>query len=331
MKDFQLRLNSPPGGIYFPGMTVTGTLLVETDKPKNYRSIQVKLIGFAKVKWTKTSGVGEHSTTETYSSREDYINASVTVWSQGTSSESDTLPAGTYQFPFSFQLVGNQYSSVSWRPIPSSYADKVGEIKYIVEARVVNRGFLKKDHIHRSEILVKGWIDVNRPDFLKQKSVEVQGTLCCWCCESEPIIIRVNIPRIGYYIQQGNSIPVTVSVENQTDRRIEGETLTLRKKVNYSTYSDDHSKKLNLDRIKSLPIPAYSTRETQHLLPISYTHPSLMNCNIIELGYYVKIQAASQTIEIPVVLGFPQPDAVSGLLPPQYGKSLGVITRQPVS
>ena len=325
MKDLQLQLNSPPGGIYYPGMTVTGTLLVVTDKPKNYKSIQVKLLGFAKVRWTEEHGPSDNRSTVTYSSSEDYINTSVTVWGEDASSGGDMLPAGTYQFPFSFQLVGEN--------LPSSYNSTFGQIKYIVEARIVNKS-LKLDHVCESEISFKNRIDIIRPELLSAKSVEAQGTLCCWCCESEPIIIRVNIPHVGYYIQQGNSIPVTVSVENQTDRRIEGETLTLRGKLSYITSRKTRSYRDDVGTIQSPSIPAQSTRETQHLLPIpSTTSPSLMNSNIIRLEYYVKIRAVS-TIEIPIVLGFPQPDAVSGQLPQHYEDyypPLGVITAEPVS
>ena len=302
MKDFQLRLNSPPGGIYFPGMTVTGTLLVVTDKPKNYRSIQVTLHGFAEVVWTEEGGYN-NTRIHIYSSSEDFIETSVTVWGEGASSGRRKLPAGINHFHFSFQLVGDN--------LPSSYRDKVGEIKYIVEARKVNTGFRNKDHTCHSEIMFKGWIDVNRPELRNPESIEEQETLCCWCCESEPIIIRVNIPRVGYYIQQGNSIPVTVSVENRTDQRIEGETLTLCKKVIYKASNNTRYKRNDLDRIQSLSIPAQSTRETQHLLSIpSSTPPSIMNCKIIRLRYYVNIRAVSRTIKIPVVLGFPQPDVV---------------------
>ena len=310
MKDFQLRLDSPPGGIYFPGMTVTGTLLVVTDKPKNYKSIQVKLLGFAKVEWTDGHGTLR-------SSSEDYINTSVTVWGEGASSGRDILPAGINQFPFSFQLVGEN--------LPSSYDDKLGKIQYTVEARIVNRTF-KRDHVCESEILFKDWIDVNRPELLKPE---------CWCCGSEPIIIRVNMSRVGYYIQQGNSIPVTVSVENQTNRRIEGETLTLRKLVTHISNGKTRFDRTDLEIIQSLSIPAQSSRETQYLLPIpSHTSPSLMNCKLIELRYYVKIRAASPTIKIPVVLGFQWPDTVLGQFPPQYEDCyppLEVITAEPVS
>ena len=183
--------------------------------------------------------------------------------------------------------------------------------------------------------MVKDWIDVNRPELQKAESLEAQGNLCCWCCESEPINIRGNIPHVGYYIQQGNSIPVTVSVENQTNRRIEGETLTLLKKVSYITTGQTRSDRFNLGRIQSLSIPAQSTRERRYRLPIvpSCT-PSIMNCSMIELTYYVKIRAVGQTIEIPVTLGVPRPDTVSGSLPPQYEECcppLEVITTQPVS
>ena len=145
------------------------------------------------------------------------------------------------------------------------------------------------------------------------------------------------MPRVGYYIQQDSSIPVTVSVENRTDRRIEGETLSLHTEVKYKTRSKTRSNLVDLAIIKSLLIPAQSTRETQHLLPIPFNaSSSILNCDIILLKYYVKIRAVSQTIEIPVVLGFPLQDAVSqpGLLPPQNEECyppLGVITEQPVS
>ena len=125
MKDFQLRLNSPPRGIYFRGMTVTGTLLVVTDTPKDYKSIQVKLFGFAKVKLTD-GGTESDQNSRNYSSSENYINKSKTVWGEAAPSGRDILPAGTYQFPFSFPLVGVN--------LPSSHDNRSGKIRYIVEA-----------------------------------------------------------------------------------------------------------------------------------------------------------------------------------------------------
>ena len=334
MKDFHLHLDSPPGGIYFTGMTVTGTVLVKTDKPKNYKFIRVKLIGFAKVKWTEQhKTTGYHGRVEThsycYSSSEYYINTFVTVWSERTSSGSDKLPAGTNEFPFSLQLVGDN--------LPSSYTDGVCKIKYFVNARIVSASFIEKDHVCKREIVVKDWIGVNRPKLFEPESTEVQHILCCWCCKSDPVIIRVNMPRVGYYTQQDSSIPVTVSVENRTDRRIEGETLSLHTEMIYKTRNKTRCNLVDLDIINSVSIPAQSTRETQHLLPIPFNAPpSILNCNIIRLGYYVEIQAATQTIKIPVVLGFPPQDAVSqpGLLPPQNEECyppLGMITEQPVS
>ena len=163
MKDFQLHLDSPPGGIYFTGTTVTGTVLVETDKPKNYKSILVELTGFAEVSWTEqhqTVGThpGDHGgvSTHSYSSSENYINTFVTVWSERTSSGSDKLPAGTNEFPFSLQLVGVN--------LPSSYTDEKCKIKYFVNARIVSASFIKKDHICKREIVVKDWIGINHPE-----------------------------------------------------------------------------------------------------------------------------------------------------------------------
>ena len=41
LKDFQLQLNNPPNGVYFPDSTISGSLLLTTDEAKEYKAIQV--------------------------------------------------------------------------------------------------------------------------------------------------------------------------------------------------------------------------------------------------------------------------------------------------
>lgn len=44
-----MQLNNPPKGVYFPGMTVKGTIQVVNDEPANIKAIDVEVVGQAHV------------------------------------------------------------------------------------------------------------------------------------------------------------------------------------------------------------------------------------------------------------------------------------------
>ena len=70
MKNFKLQLNNPPQGVYFPGMMVTGTVTAETDVPKDYKQIQVQLVGRADVHWSEMQSSGNSTYVVHYESDE---------------------------------------------------------------------------------------------------------------------------------------------------------------------------------------------------------------------------------------------------------------------
>ena len=323
MKDFQLQLNYPPQGVYYPGMTVTGTVFAVNDEPKDYKAIKVRIVGFAHVHWSEST-VSEYSgrrQTRHYSARVGYLNTFIRIWDKDTSAGGGQFPAGSYQYPFSLKLIGNN--------LPASYEGTVGKIKYTVEARVIKDGLLKRDTVRKTTIKIANVVEINRPDLLQPKSMEVQKTLCCLCCASGPIVIIARIPRTGYCIHQ-DSIPVEVSMENGSSREIRQVVASIHKLVDYTAEYHYRQDRLDVATIASEPVPAHNTTVWKPPpLAVPDTPTTSINCGILQVNYFLRVKAAiswaiNPTVDIPIVLGnVPLPGTEAGpqpiILPPQQG------------
>ena len=320
MKDFQLQLNHPPQGVYYPGMTVTGTVLVVNDEPKDYKAIKVRIEGSAHVSWEVSNESGR-TQSYYYTSYESYLNTFIRIWDKDTSAGGGQFPAGSYQYPFSLKLIGNN--------LPASYEGTYGYIIYTVEARAIKDGSLKHDTACITRIKVANVVEINRPDLLRPRSREVQKTLCCLCCASGPIVITARIPRTGYCIQQ-DSIPVEVSVENGSSREVQQVVASIHKLVDYTAQGRHRHDSLDVATIASEPVPAHNTTVwNPPPLAVPDTHATSINCGILQVNYFLRVKAAislaiNPTIDIPIVLGNvplsgteagPQPT----ILPPQQG------------
>ena len=299
MKDFKLQLNNPPQGVYFPGMMVTGTVTAETDVPKDYKQIKVQLVGRADVHWSESHGSGNNRRTVHYTSDEQYLNCFAVLWDKDNAGGS-AFPVGIYHFNFSLQLAAPK--------LPASYEGTVGRIRYTVEARVVKQGLLKLDTTAKAIIPVANLVTINSPRLMSPVSMEVQKTLCCWCCASGPIVMNVRIPRTGFCIKY-DSIPIEVSVENGSSREIRQVTASIHKQVLY-TARGRHRHDLNdINTIGSEPItPHNSIVWRPNPLTIPETSPTLTSCAILQVNYFLRVTAAvswaiNPHINIPITLG----------------------------
>ena len=92
MKDFRIELNNPPGGVYFPGMLVTGFVICATDTPKDYERLTVTLDGRAEVRFTNTGA--------TRTANEKYVSFSEDIWTRKNFSYQlgEDFPVGTKLF-----------------------------------------------------------------------------------------------------------------------------------------------------------------------------------------------------------------------------------------
>ena len=295
MKDFRLQLNPPPNGVYFPGMTVSGRAILVTDKPKDYKNIEVKIVGDADVQWTEKNG----ESSVTYHSRETYLNTFVRVWDKETCGGS-SFPVGSHSFPFSLQLVGNN--------LPPSYEGTVGRIRYKIICKVVKSGLLKRNKTCEAVLTVASVVDINSPSLQQPKAMEVQKTICCLCCASGPIVITARIPRSGYCTAT-DTIPLEVIIENGSNRNIRNVAARLRKVVQYTARGKHRYDSATIISIVSDRITAHNSltwRPTPIIVP--NTIPTMTNCEIIKVYYRLDIVASvpwatNPSISFPITIG----------------------------
>jgi hypothetical protein len=323
MKEFTLKLNNPPSGVYFPGMVVSGTVSVTNDEPKDYDALRVSLVGGANCHWSESHGTGDDRRTEYYSSSETYINTFVVIWDKQASG-GGLFPPGSYTYPFSLQIVGDN--------LPPSFNGSVGRIVYQIEARVVKSGLLKFDHKVHSEITLANLVHTNVPHLLQPARGEVQKTICCWCCASGPIVISLSIPRSTYCIHT-DAIPFEVHVENGS-RRAVNITASINQVVLYVAQRRHRRCSHVLASVSSGAIATHNTTSwSPGPLPVPQTETTIDNCSIIKVSYLFKISASIPGVVfdpfvcIPVLVGnvplqssgVPPAPAPVGVEPPHGG------------
>ena len=213
VKVFEIVLNDPPSPRGFvSGSKLTGKAVVKIDEGKSYRLIEVGLTGSGKIKWTE--GHGEES--ETHRATEDYVNQNLTLW--GADLEADTLAAGHHEFPFAFSIP--ESCPPSWEAELGSSSTADAWIRYVLTGRISTRGALKADHTVEQRVRISR---VTRLTSTATKPVrrEVEGSECCLCCVSGPIVLAAELPRSGF--MAGERIPLDAEVENGSSRDLRAE------------------------------------------------------------------------------------------------------------
>ena len=316
VKDFRLELNYQ--GVQVTPREVSGTVVVVTDEAKPYNAITVTLRGYADVYWTESSGSGENETTHSYGAHEDYINEIIVLWNV-EQIPNRVLNPGQYVFPFKFVMRSDR--------LPSSVEGLCGKIRYEVEARICSTGLFHFDKKVLVIIQVVDRVDINDPALMNPAQFVEEKTICCLCCASPPISLTANVPRTGFCI--GERIPFTASLDNSSGRAISlrailGMIVTFRAERNLTRSTQE------LGAFQSPPVQGHTTFQwtpTEQLV-IPPAIPTVANCGIISLHYYLIIQAiiphaTNATIYIPITVGNVPPAQAQfvgpqPLPPPQY-------------
>ena len=224
-------VQTTPNQPFYPGSTITGSLLLDVDEPKSYNQILIHFSGRSYVHWTETHtvsgtnhmghGIGvtagghrhrhhhHHSRTETrhYTSSEAYVDVASPLWSKQQSPDGKLAP-GQYSWPFSFNIPPTA---------PSSFEGSVGHIRYSLVGKIVT-GLFKFDHNVELRVPIQQLVKISDPRLLQPVRQEVQKTVCCLCCASGPIVLTVALPKTGLLI--GESLQLHASLENGSNRRL---------------------------------------------------------------------------------------------------------------
>ena len=296
MKDFRVVLDPLPDGYVKDNSDVTGHVLLVNDEAKSgYKAIEVSLKGYATVQWSEERGSGDSRHTVTYYSHEDYIANTAVVWSNENAPDGQ-IAAGSHQFPFSLRFQADV-------PLPPSFIGRAGQIIYEVEAKLVKTATLKFNTKYSVELPYFTVADPNlTPGVLEPKLLQVQKTLCCLCCASGPISITARIPRSGFCIGVGDSIPLEVDVENGSNRQIRQLQAILVRQVTYTANGGGKTtESKNVLRVNSGTNiqPGSSSSWIPPPLSIPNTDASMTTCKIIVLDYFLIVQASISGVIFP--------------------------------
>ncbi|XP_069691683.1 arrestin domain-containing protein 17-like isoform X2 [Periplaneta americana] len=272
-----------PQNIYFCGQTVSGRLLVNTDSPKKLRSIVIKFKGEAECHWSETRTVRRngrnHTHTVHYRGHELYFDNRVKLF--GGSGDTETLPPGEHSFQFSMILPIH---------LPSSFEGSHGFVRYTVKA-ILDRPW-KFDHEVKNAFTVLSHLDLNLdPRNREPFKVEDSKHFCCCCCKSGPLTLVTVIPARGFV--PGQSIPLTVEVDNASNVNIYEVVCELQKIVTYHSTSPQRKIKkdhvdvcrMNLDgSVAEGDSKTWAAKMNIPALPPS----GLLKCSIIDIEYLLK-------------------------------------------
>ncbi|XP_039254402.2 arrestin domain-containing protein 3-like [Styela clava] len=284
--------------IYKPGDTISGTVEVSLSEAMQMKELKVKITGKAHVGWHEYYGQNNHVY---HYNKQGLFKEKTIVYGEGGSSADDatTLAQGSHSFPFSFRLPS---------PLPSSYEDKIGYVRYYAKAKIVRPW--KYDHNTKSMFTLLDILDLNKEqDMMAPSSGDEEKYLCCLCCKSGPIKGKIETDRKGYV--PGEWIVATGSVKNKSKSKVQQTSVELMKIVTYrakmktktETYSMQQvfgshcskGKTASLENVK-LQIPPLPPTENKH-------------CKIIDINYAVMVHGHLRTCAIdlrgyaPIVIG----------------------------
>ncbi|PVD20087.1 hypothetical protein C0Q70_20581 [Pomacea canaliculata] len=162
------------------------------------------------------------------------------------------------------------------------------------------------NHKTKKAFTVISPIDINRPEYQTQVENSVEKTLCCWLCTSGPISITSFTDRRGYC--PGESIAISAEFDNHSSRTVIPYA-TLYQTQAFFASGKSRIRRTKLTVLTGLPI-APGTRGSwdSQLLKIPAVSPSIVNCCVMKVDYYVKVAlhipgAYNLSLHLPVIIG----------------------------
>lgn len=229
------------------GKIISGRLRVLVSAKKDnsfktyYEYIHITLRGQAHVYWTEPQG----RSVAIYVGNEFLVNEVSEVWRRGVvNNDKRMITPGEYEFPFSFRLSNSQKFLSTFSHSPDNW------IKYGIHVHIHKDKLLKPDKRLELSFPVKQEVNVNNINngALMNSSVHLKTkTVCCLCCASEPIVMRVLMDRTGFCV--GEAIPLVIVIENPSSRKI---TLTASLYKQYDYHASTKSRMLQVKMTQSL-------------------------------------------------------------------------------
>lgn len=286
-------------GIFNPGDSVSGHVLVILKEQMKLRTIRLELLGEMKVGFWQQHGSGKNSVAIHYTSQETYVKSEETLW---TPQISEFLPAGSHQFTFELRIPSD---------CPTSLESKRGKIRYGLKV-VLDRPW-KFDHL--SELIFTVINPINLNDNLLATVPVVKSAKKTLMLSSGDLKVDVKLLKVGFVA--GERIPVHIEITNGTTRDVKGVVVKLLRNASYTGYfikqhgSFTQVKTKTITKLKkNEEIPAgKSCTFVNEFLNIPVVCPSIQNCKHLQLSYVVLVEilpsgpSFTLDVEIPIIVG----------------------------
>ena len=301
-------VQNAPNQPYYPGSTITGSLLLDVDEPKSYNQIVVQFSGRSYVHWTEERSGDDHESDtagdneETYTSTEAYVDLIAPLWNKQQSPDGKLAP-GQYSWPFSFIIPPTAPSSFE-----GTSRDSVGNIRYVLVGKIVT-GLLKFDHSVEVRVPVQQLVKITDPRLLQPARREVQKRLGCLCCASGPIVLTVALPKTGFCI--GEPFQLHASLENGSNRRGLTMNASITQPVVYHAQGNRNWDTKTLLNIASEEIEPQSSQNWDPTITIPTEGVNIIHgpsCSNIKVTFTLNVicripRALNLSMSIPIELG----------------------------
>lgn len=279
--------------------------------------------GEATCKWTESSGTGNNRRSTTYHGEEKYLN-SITYLFGSKDGENMEVRTGIHTYNFVCQLPV---------PIPYSVEGQHGYVRYKADLNLdIPWAF---DLTAERTFTVVRYEDLNFfPELRLPCEFEEIKTFCCWCCKSDPIVLKIRLPKTGFGL--GEKIPIHVEMINKSSKDVAHTTFTLKRIETFTSQSPSEKSRTNKEEVAELRSRGAKGGETVTLdefleIPQVLMISNNRYCKVFQITYELKFTAetegvsVSPDIYIPITIGtvglrddgfqssFNQPPQLNGL------------------
>ncbi len=283
---------------------MTGTVIVETNKPLecNFISVTLEAVGF--MKW------GEECCGDPGSAKEEYIKETTDLWRKEVTGQA-SLPPGRHELPFRFPLPAHLPPTLVLSPW--------GGIEYALKARIAKHIIRLRDKTTRIVIDVKrkgtrlpGDDTASRRQFQTEVgcgSCNCCGGLCACCCDccktgcftfcsrtccrcstSGPVSLAAEIPRTYFCV--GETIPIKATVENEGNKAIRIRA-KLVQEVQFTGRTHTKTYKKQLEKVESDRMQPHTTTIWEPVIIVPRRIDTTLPHNagkIVNITYYLAVE-----------------------------------------
>lgn len=252
--------------------------------------------GEASCRWSEGGG----RRTTNYQGEQKFLS-SVTYLFGSKENENIEVPAGIHTYNFVCQLP---------LPIPYSVEGHHGHVRYKVDANLdIPWAFDLNDEkpftVVRSDDL-KLYPELGLPVEME----EIKVFCCCWC-KSEPLIVKVRIPRTGFAL--GEKIPVNVEIINKSSTAVLETTFAIKRIDRFNSSSPEKRRELK-EKVVLVTSRGAQRGETVSFeetveVPLILMTSNSRYCKVYQISYELKITAETEgmsmspEISIPITIG----------------------------